>query len=195
MSKVFVVSRNIFELSKSVWAWSVHTWGDITESILLCTKRMFGGNYVKVAKQGLNWTAAFDQIHDIITILFTSLRFFNGWNVASVHLCEYLAFHHNIICQTKYTSPKETILLCLTLGENNWVPLWIGVLGLGISYSGHKAPAAETNVPTSRWRAPQNTKLTASSSLFPAISHCISLRKLPLPGGRGHRQSPHSMEL
>lgn len=54
MSKVFVVSRNIFELSKSVWVWSVHTSGDITESILLRTKRMFGGNYVKVAKQGLN---------------------------------------------------------------------------------------------------------------------------------------------
>lgn len=79
---------------------------------------------MKVAEQGRNPAAAFDQIHDIIRILFNELEvFFNGWNVASVHLCESLAFHHNIICQTKYTPPEETILLCLTLGENNWVPL------------------------------------------------------------------------
>lgn len=59
---------------------------------------MFGSNYVQVAEQGRNWTAAFDQIHDIIAILLNELEvFFNGWNVASVHLCESLAFHHNII--------------------------------------------------------------------------------------------------
>lgn len=109
------------------------------------------------------------------------------------HLCETLAFWHNIIYRTSDTTPgfdpppRPPRFHSLLLGENNWRLLWIGVLGFGL------APAVlavaktcftevlplmqslhnrATYVMTRCWTSPQSSKSYPNGKPFISLQNC-----------------------